>query len=98
LAIEERVIIRAPVDLGDIKVTKDVKYQQNFGADIVGDELKVQAAAKGANGVLLWMPGTKDMAYVGGFYKGTYYNFPIQTMENGQRAAIGKAMWVEKKK
>src|SRR4030095_79270 len=63
--------------LGFVRVTKNVAYAENFSADVPVDDAKAQAAAKGANGLLLWFPEKErqDMVLATAAYKGQFYQF-----------------------
>ena len=80
---------KAPKKFEDhgIILTPAVDGINNFKADAYVDQLKTMAAAKGANGLLIapvdewkeYKGRDARYAYVGGYYKGVFYNFPYTT-------------------
>ncbi len=72
----------------------------DFQADVYVDQLKETAASKGADGLLIapideWKESKghdSRYVYVGGFYKGKFYNFPVTTEK--PRRMVGRAIYV----
>ena len=74
-----------------VPVTPAMKWDENGDSTLGFETLKAQAAAKGANGVLLMAdPGQYDMT-VGAGYKGTFYRVPIK---KEPRTAVVQAIFV----
>ena len=62
-------------------VTPDMKWDERGDSTAGFEKLKAQAAAKGANGVLLKLPeGSFDYLVLAG-YKGAYYQVPVKEGE-----------------
>jgi hypothetical protein len=80
-------------DLGVVEVTENVKYEDNFGAKGVADQLRAKAAARGANGVYLFPALEKNMIGVGAFDGDNYYTFPVRR-EGPRKIVLGRAMFV----
>jgi hypothetical protein len=72
-----------------------VRWDERGDADAGFDRLKADAAARGANGLLLQAPaGAADARVLAG-YKGDYYQVPLQTKP---RAAVAQAIYVLEEK
>jgi hypothetical protein len=76
-------------------VTGEVRWDARGDANAGFEQLKAQAANKGANGVLLVAdPGESDIAVTAG-YMGTFYQVPVK--EN-PRTAVAQAIYVIEEK
>ena len=75
-----------------VAVTPEVRFDERGDANLGFDRLKQQAAAKGANGLLLppdGVEGSDAMATVG--YHGTFYQVPLRAQP---RTAMAEAIYV----
>lgn len=68
-------------DLGIVETSQNIQYGENFSADPVIDQLKAEAAAKGANGLLIETTPDlgKNVVSVGAYYHDDFIHFPVQT-------------------
>jgi len=77
----------------NVPISGDVRWDARGDADAGFERLRTDAAALGANGVLLQAPaGAADTLVLAGD-KGVYYQVPMQTKTN-PRAAVAQAIWV----
>jgi len=81
-------------DLGLVEVPGDLIREDKSAADRIGDQLKANAAARGANGLLLRMPKDMGLYGVGAFYYEKYYVFPFRLKPT--KAVLGTAIYVVK--
>jgi hypothetical protein len=75
-----------------VAVTPEVRFDERGDANLGFDRLKAQAAARGANGLLLppgGVEGSDATATVG--YHGTFYQVPLKAQP---RTAMGEAIYV----
>jgi hypothetical protein len=84
--------------LGTVRVTASEKYRldDRGNADAAFDELKRQAAALGANGLLMDAPPESTDALVTAGYHGQFYQIPIKLPKPA--TAIATAIYVHDKK
>jgi len=76
-----------------VPVTPEVRWDQRGESRVGFDRLKAQAAALGANGVLLVVTdGSSDLTATAG-YHGTFYQVPMRAQP---RAALAEAIYVLK--
>jgi hypothetical protein len=76
-----------------MEVTPEMGWDERGHADAAFDALKAQAAAAGANGLLLAAnPGDFDLLVTAG-YRGTFYQVP---MRRNPRTAVAQAVFVLK--
>ena len=78
--------------IGLIEASSDVEFSSQAAMDRVINELKIQAAKIGANGILLLNMGTGDSGTSGFYSGGIYY-----TMTSKTKIARAKAIYVIKK-
>ena len=81
--------------LVEVPVGGDVKWDEHGDATPGFEKLKAAAAAKGANGLLLFDREHNKMLVVAG-YRGTFYQVPVRRT-NGD-TAVAQAIWVVEKK
>lgn len=92
-----RVFSRQPISfsyVGSVKTDENVNWGPHYDIEPVMDSLLAQAAAMGANGLLLepdlsWGAG---WAVGGGFYRGEFLNVPFQI--GPPRVAVARAISV----
>jgi hypothetical protein len=75
-----------------VPVTPEIRFDERGDANLGFDRLKAQAAARGANGLLLPVEGVEGSdahATVG--YHGTFYQVPLRAKP---RTAMGEAIYV----
>jgi hypothetical protein len=92
-----RIYQKAPAEyeqLGtiEVEVTPDMKLDENGAADKVYAALLQKAAAKGANGLLLWSPpGTYDIVVHAGHGK-EWHQVPVKVKPT--KTALAQAIFV----
>jgi hypothetical protein len=72
-------------------VTSEMKWDENGDSNAAFDALKVKAAARGANGVLLEPEKGKHDLLVTVAYHGTWYQLPAK---RDPKEVLGRAIWV----
>jgi hypothetical protein len=81
------------IDVVYAPITPGVHWDDQGNADAGFDKLKADAAAVGANGLLLTAPpGTSDLTVIAG-YHGMMFKVPIRSQP---KAAVCQAIWVVK--
>jgi len=81
------------IDVVYAPITADTHWDDQGNADKGFDKLKADAAAVGANGLLLTAPpNSADLAVIAG-YHGMMYKVPIRSQP---KAAVCQAIWVVK--
>lgn len=76
----------------EVEITPDMKLDENGAADKVYMALLQKAAAKGANGLLLWSPpGTYDIVVHAGYGK-EWHQVPVKVKPT--KTAIAQAIFV----
>jgi hypothetical protein len=81
--------------LVQIPVGGDVKWDEHGDATAGFEKLRVAAAAKGANGLLLLDREHNKMMVVAG-YKGTFYSVPVR--RGTPDVAVAQAIWMLEEK
>ena len=79
-----------------LKASNKYKWDDRGNADAAYDELKRQAAALGANGLLLDAPDKSSDAHVTAGYHGEFYQIPVKLPR--PVTAIATAIFVHDKK
>jgi hypothetical protein len=76
----------------EVEITPDMKLDENGAADKAYMALLQKAAAKGANGLLLWSPpGTYDIVVHAGYGK-EWHQVPVKVKPT--KTAIAQAIFV----
>ena len=71
-----------------------VRWDERGNADAGFEQLKAQAATRGANGLLLQAESGSDPdGFITAGYKGTYYQVPVR---DNPKSAMAQAIWVLK--
>jgi hypothetical protein len=81
-------------DLGFVESAGDLTATRDVRADAVVNELRIKAAGRGANGLLLQAPAVRGSYRVGAYYDEQYFLFPVRTRPTN--AVIARAIYVLK--
>ena len=82
--------------LGWVEVKGNVNYGPDHSVDAVVEDLRAQAAAKGANGLLLMTDKSKKMILSSGQYGGQPLAVPVRVKPDP--AVVGQAIFVVEEK
>lgn len=78
--------------IGIVNASSDAGWTEQSSVDYAVEELKIQAAKLGANGVLLGATGETTSTIVGGYGSGYIYSIPVTS-----KTVSGKAIYVKRR-
>ena len=76
--------------IGIVTASSDAGWTEQDSVDYAVEEVKIQAAKLGANGVLIESTGEQNSTVIGGYGTGYIYAVPVTA-----KSVTGKAIYVE---